>query len=79
MKKIINMELFKKHVNLPSPILILKNLYNVDNREKNNELVNIIKSGLSDLKDEIENMSENEKELNNQIEWCILLKNKVCF
>ena len=34
MKKIINMELFKKHVKLPSPILILKNLYNVDNREK---------------------------------------------
>ena len=42
--------------------------------KKNNELVNIIKSGLSDLKDEIENMSEDEKELNNQIEWCILLK-----
>ena len=36
--------------------------------------MNIIKSGLIDLKDEIENMSEDEKELNNQIEWCILLK-----
>ena len=29
----------------------------------------MIKSGLSDLKEEIQKMSEDKKELNNQIKW----------
>ena len=32
-------------------------------------LVNVIKSGLSDLKDEIKTMSEDEKKSNNQLKY----------
>ena len=39
---------------------MLKAVYTINDRKKNNELVNIIKSGLSDLKNEIERMSEDE-------------------
>ena len=42
---------------------MLKNVYNLNDRNKNNKLVKIIKSGLSDFKNEIENMSEKEKEI----------------
>ena len=38
---------------------MFKTLYNLNNRKKN-LLVNIIKSGLSDLKNEIKKMSEDE-------------------
>ena len=41
---------------------MLKTIYNTNDRKKNNDLVNVIKSGLSDLKNEIENMDEEEKE-----------------
>ena len=41
---------------------MLKDLYITNDKYKNNKLVNIIKSGLSDLKNEIEDMSEEEKE-----------------
>ena len=36
---------------------MLKFVYKTKIKKKNSELVNIIKSGLSDLKNEIENMS----------------------
>ena len=39
-----------------------KQLYNIKNKKENNELVNVITSGLLDLKDEIKKMSEDEKE-----------------
>ena len=39
------------------------------NNKKNNKLVNVIKSGLSDLKDEIKEMSEDKKRLNNQTKY----------
>ena len=39
-----------------------KKLYETKNKKENNELVNVIKSGLIDLKDEIKKMSEDEKE-----------------
>ena len=42
---------------------MVKQLYETKNRKKNNGLVNVIKSGLSDLKDEIKKMSEDEKEI----------------
>ena len=42
---------------------MLKLVYKTNNKKKNSELVNIIKSGLSDLKNEIKNMSEEEKEI----------------
>ena len=38
-------------------------------KKKNSKLVNMIKSGLSDLKEEIQKMSEDKKELNNKIKW----------
>ena len=42
---------------------MVKQLYVTKNRKKSNGLVNVIKSGLSDLKDEIKKMSEDEKEI----------------
>ena len=59
-EKSINMELLRQHFAFPSPSLIVKILYNVEDKKRNNELVNLIKSGLSDLKDEIKRISEDE-------------------
>ena len=39
---------------------MLETLYSVNNKENNHMIVKIIKSGLIDLKNEIEKMSENE-------------------
>ena len=55
--------MFKKHFNFAVPSALVKQLYETKNRKKNNGLVNVIKSGLSDLKDEIKKMSEDEKEI----------------
>ena len=55
--------MFKKHFNFVVPSALIKQLYKIKNRKKSNELVNVIKSGLSDLKDEIKKMSEDEKEI----------------
>ena len=51
--KSINYDLFKKHFNFAVPSALVKQLYETKNRKKNNGLVNVIKGGLSDLKDEI--------------------------
>ena len=56
----INRELFKKYFNFQMPTAMLKALYNLNDRKKNNQLVNIIISGLSNLENEIEKMSEDE-------------------
>ena len=40
--------------------IIKYKLYNTNDKEKNNIFVDIIKSGMSDLKDEIKKMSEDE-------------------
>ena len=45
------------------PSDMLKDLYRINDKKKNSKLVNVIKSGLSDLKNEIENMGEEEKEI----------------
>ena len=58
----INRELFKKNFNFQRPSEMLKTVYNTNDRKKNNDLVNVIKSGLSDVKNEIENMGKKEKE-----------------
>ena len=39
------MELFQKHFKVPRPSLILRTLNNVHNKERNNDLVNMFKSG----------------------------------
>ena len=56
----INTELFKKHFKFQRPSNMLKSLYKA-NTNQNNELVNVINSGLKDLKEEIKEMSEEEK------------------
>ena len=58
----INQELFKNYFKFQKPSAMFKNLYNLNNKNKNNELVNVIKSVLSDFKDKIKNISEEEKE-----------------
>ena len=40
---------------------MLKAVNTTNDKKQNSQLVNIIKSGLSDLKNEIENMSDEEK------------------
>ena len=59
----INKELFKKHFNFQRPSSMLKDIYEINDREKNNKLVSVINSGLKDLKEEIEEMSKEEREI----------------
>ena len=54
----IDRNLFKNYVNVQMPSELLKNLYNLNDEKKNNLLVNKIKSGLSDLTNDIKKMSE---------------------
>ena len=54
----INSKLFKRHFNIQRPSDMLKLLYNTNDKKKNSNLVNVIKSGLNDLKKEIGKMSE---------------------
>ena len=42
---------------------MLKSAYKTNDKKNNSKLVNIIKSGLSDLKNKTEDMSEEEKEI----------------
>ena len=42
---------------------MVKKLYELKDKKKNSSLVNLIKSGLSDLKNEIEEMSKKEKKI----------------
>ena len=58
----INKELFMEHFNFQSQSDMLKNLDQINDKEKNNKLVNVINSGLKDLKEEIKKMSEEERE-----------------
>ena len=55
-------ELFKKYFNFQRPSVMLKSLYKL-NTNQSNKLVNVINSGLKDLKEEIKKMSEEEKEI----------------
>ena len=55
----INSEYFK----LQRPSDMLKFVFKTNDKKKNSKLANVIKSELSDLKNEIENMSEEEKEI----------------
>ena len=70
----INRELFKKYFNFQMLTAMLKTLYNLNDRKKNNQLVNMIKSGLSDLKNEIERMSEDETKIEKPYEIVDIVK-----
>ena len=59
----INCELFQKHFTFQKPSDMLKAVYVTNDKSKNDRLVNVIKSGLSDLKNEFEDMGEEEKQI----------------
>ena len=59
----INLELFKKHFNFQKPSDMLKVVYTIYDKKKNNDLVNVIDSGLGDLENEIKDMSDKVKEV----------------
>ena len=56
-----NMDLFKGYFSYQSPSKMLKDVYSIDKKE-NKESINLIKSRLAYLKNEIKKMSEDEKE-----------------
>ena len=58
----INSEIFQKHFSFQRSSDMLKALYTTNIKKKNNKLVNVINSRLSDLKNEMENLGEEEKE-----------------
>ena len=60
--KDISYELFEKIFYFSVPTVLVKELYETKDKNENNELVNVIKSGIIDFKDEIKKMSKEEKE-----------------
>ena len=59
----LNEELFKKYFKIQKPSDMLMYLNKTNDKEKNNELVSLINSGLKDLKEEIKKMSKEEKKI----------------
>ena len=57
------MELFQKYFRFTKPSLMLKVLKNVEDKEKNNDFVGLIKSSLTEFKDDIKWISEDEKRI----------------
>ena len=60
--KDINYDLFKDYFDISVPSALLKKLYETKNKNKNNELVELIKASWSNLKDKTEKMSKEEIE-----------------
>ena len=58
----INYDLFKDYFDFLEPSALAKKLLETKNKNKNSKLVNKIKDGWSNLKNEIKKMSEDEKE-----------------
>ena len=58
----INYELFINYFVFVVPSALAKKLFKIKDKKKNNELVNLIKIKLNDLKDEIKKMSKDEIE-----------------
>ena len=55
--------MFKTHFKFSVTTVLAKTLFETKNKNKNNDLVNLIKSGICDLKDKIDKMYEDEKEI----------------
>ena len=53
--------MFEKHFKFIVPSALAKEVFATEDKKKNNKLVNVINSGLIDLKKEIEEMSEEQK------------------
>ena len=64
--KTINYNLFKDYFKFESPTALTEQLYKIKNKNKNNELVNVIESRSTDLKNEIKKMTKREKKSKNQ-------------
>ena len=62
-KEEINRKLFQKPFKFQKPTAMLKFLCNTDSKRNSSDLINLIKTGLSDLKDETESIFENEIEI----------------
>ena len=75
--------MFKNYFDFVVPSALAKKLFKIKDKKKNNELVNLIKIKLNDLKDEIKKMSkdeiENEKpdEILNIVEEILEFNNKI--
>ena len=59
----INKELFNKQFHYQTPSALLKDLYNTNNKEKNSLLLSVINSRIKDLKEQINKMSEKERQI----------------
>ena len=59
----INSGIFQKFLKFQRPSDMFKLLYKTNNKEENKTVVDIIESGLGDLKNEIQNMGKEEKEI----------------
>ena len=60
-KKKINRKLFKEYFFVKTASQLSKSLQNIDDKNKNNVLVNTIRNALSHLKDKIETITKIEK------------------
>ena len=59
-KKETGNSLFKKHFNFQRPSSMFKDLYQINDREKNNNLVTVVNSGLRDLKKKLEKVKSDK-------------------
>ena len=55
--------MFRKYFNFETPIQLTKNLFEIKNKNKNNDFVEELKNIWSKLNDEIEEMSDDEKKI----------------
>ena len=55
--------MFEKHFNNVVPSVLAKKSFETKDKNKNNIFVNVIRSGLRDLKNEIKKMSKEETEI----------------
>ena len=47
-QSVVSYELFEKYIYVPAPTVLVKKIYETKDKKENNELVNVIKSGLID-------------------------------
>ena len=63
----INTELFKKYFKFQRPSDIVNYLYKINDKEKNNNLMNMINSGLKNLKKKLMRCLKKKKKLKSQM------------
>ena len=72
--KDISYDLFEDYFDFSVPSALAKKLYETKNKNKNNELVELIKASWSDLKDKTEKMSKEEIENKKAIKILKIIK-----